>query len=165
VTGEGTTVGDDHEQIRALIHAYADRIDDGDFDGVADLFAHARVIAGNGMTFEGRDTLRDLWRNSVITYEDGSPCVCHVISNVTIDVDPGGTTASASSYVTVHQALPDFPLQVVAVSRHRDRFEKVDGAWRFRERRDRQVLVGDLRRHMVGAPAPASGLATTEAPA
>lgn len=158
-------MSNDHEQIRALIHAYAERIDDGDFDGVADLFAHAQVIAGNGMRFEGRDTLRDLWRNSVITYEDGSPCVCHVISNVTIDVDPGEDTASASSYVTVHQALPDFPLQVVAVSRHRDRFEKVDGEWRFRERRDRQVLVGDLRRHMAGAPEPASTLSATRAEA
>lgn len=144
----------DHEEIRALIHAYADHIDEGDLEGVADLFAHARIVAGNGQTFEGRDQLLELWRNSVILH-DGRPQVCHLISNVTIRLDPDDPdAASSSSYVTVMQALPGFPLQPIAVSRHNDRFERVDGEWRFAERRDRQVLMGDLRNHMVGAPDP-----------
>lgn len=151
----------DHEEIRALIHAYADCIDEGDLEGVADLFAHARIVAGNGQTFEGRDQLLELWRNSVILH-DGATAVCHLITNLSVVLDPDDADrASASSYVTVMQALPGFPLQPIAVSRHQDRFERVDGTWRFTERRDRQVLMGDLRNHMVGAPDPAAIEGTT----
>ena len=148
-----TDVNDDREEIRGLIHAYADRIDDGDLDGVADLFADATIVAGNGMEFSGRDQLVELWRNSVVPH-DGRTDVGHVISNVTITIEPDGTSAAASSYVTVLQARPGFELRPIALSRHRDRFEKVDGSWRFVERRDRQLLAGDLRHHVVGAPAP-----------
>lgn len=139
----------DHEALRNLIHAYPARIDEGDFEGVADLFAHATVIAGNGAEFSGRDTLRDLWANAVKMY-DGSPRVRHLVTNISIEIDGDGMSASASSYVTVMQALPNLPLQAVAVSMHRDRFAKVDGEWRFTERRDQQVLVGDLSHHMNG---------------
>jgi len=141
----------DHEAIRALVHAYAERIDRGDLEAVADLFAHARLVAGDGSVFEGRDTLLGLWRSALRLADDGLPHCCHLISNLTIAVDPDGAGASASSYVQVMQALDGFPLQPVAISQHRDRFAKVGGAWRFVERRDRQLLVGDLSRHMHGA--------------
>lgn len=147
-------MNDDREAIRALIHSYAEHIDEGDLEGVADLFADATIVAGNGMEFSGRDQLLELWRNSVVLHEDGRTDVCHVISNLTITLDDDGRTAGASSYVTVLQARPGFELRPIAVSRHRDRFEKVDGRWRFVERRDRQMLAGDLRQHVVGAPAP-----------
>jgi 3-phenylpropionate/cinnamic acid dioxygenase small subunit len=143
-------MSDDHEDIRSLIYAYAELIDAGDFDGVADLFAHAHIVAANGQRFEGRDTLRVLWANSVRTYDHGSPSVCHLISNVNVRVDNDRTTARARSYVLVMQARPGFPLQPIAVSRHEDQFAKVDGAWRFAERRDHQDLVGDLSRHVFG---------------
>ena len=145
----------DHEQIRALVHAYAERIDRGDFDAVADLFAHATIVAGDGSEFSGLDTLRQLWRSSVKTYDDGSPLVCHLISNVDVHVGDDGTSATSRSYVTVLQAVPGaLPLQPVAVSLHLDTFAKVDGAWRFTERRDRQVLVGDLSHHVRGVAPP-----------
>ena len=139
----------DHEEIRALVHAYAERIDLGDFDAVADLFAHATIVAGDGSEFSDRATLVELWRGSVRTYEDGSPHVCHLISNLDVRVGDDGTSATARSYVTVMQAVAGvLPLQPVAVSLHLDTFAKVDGAWRFTERRDRQVLVGDLGHHV-----------------
>lgn len=144
----------DQDDIRSLIYSYAELIDAGDFDGVADLFAHARIVAGNGQVFEGRDTLRALWSDSVRTYDEGAPRVCHLISNVNVSLDDDGVGAGARSYVLVMQALPGFPLQPVAVSRHEDRFVKVDGTWRFVERRDRQELVGDLSRHVLGVEAP-----------
>lgn len=141
---------DDYEAIRNLIHAYPEAIDEGDFDGVADLFAHATVIADDGTSFSGRDTLRGLWAGAVKLY-DNSPRVRHLVTNISIEMSDDRSSASARSYVTVMQALPELPLQAVAVSRHRDRFEKVDGTWRFVERRDEQVLVGDLSHHMNGA--------------
>jgi uncharacterized protein (TIGR02246 family) len=146
----------DHEQIRALVHAYAARVDTGDLDGVADLFAHATIVAGDGSRFSGRDTLRELWGHSVRLYDDGLPHVCHVISNVDVQVDDDGASATARSYVTVLQAIEgELPLQPVAVSLHSDTFAKVDGAWRFTERHDRQLLAGDLSHHVHGIEPPA----------
>lgn len=147
-------MSDDHERIRSLIYQYAERIDRGDFDAVADLFQHATLVAGDGSQFSGRDTLRSLWANSVRTY-DGAPNVCHVITNVDVHVSEGGESAVSRSYVTVMQAVAGFALQAVAVSLHLDSFAKVDGEWRFTERRDRQVLVGDLSHHVHGVEAPA----------
>lgn len=146
-------MSNDHEEIRALVHAYPERLDSGDLEGVADLFAHARLVAGDGSVFEGRDTLLGLWKASVRLYDDGLPHCCHLISNLTITVDPDGKSATSSSYVQVMQAVDDFRLQPVAISQHRDRFSKVEGRWRFVERRDRQLLVGDMSRHVQGIEA------------
>jgi ketosteroid isomerase-like protein len=146
--------GDDYEQIRSLVHAYAELIDEGDFDGVADLFQHATLVAGDGSEFRGHATLRNLWAGAVRLYDGGLPNTRHVITNVNVKLAADRTTATSQSYVTVMQAVPGLPLQAVAVSIHRDTFAKVDGAWRFVERRDRQALVGDLSRHMHGVAAP-----------
>jgi ketosteroid isomerase-like protein len=152
-TNEDRDGHDDYEEIRSLIYSYAELIDEGDFDGVADLFAHATVVAGDGSEFRGRDTLRGLWADAVRLYDGGRPNTRHVITNVNVRRAPDGLSATSHSYVTVMQALPDLPLQAVAVSVHRDTFAKVDGAWRFTERRDSQALVGDLSKHMHGVEA------------
>lgn len=144
----------DREEIVDLIHAYADRIDSGDLEGVADLFRDATIVAGNGMEFSGRETLAQLWRNSVVLH-GGNTDVCHVITNLSVKVDPDGRSAAASSYVSVFQARPGFELRPIAINRHRDRFVKDGGEWKFVERRDERLLTGDLRHHAVGAEAPA----------
>lgn len=137
----------DLSEINALICRYGDLIDAADFEGIADLFAHATIRSGD-RAFRGREQLLELWRDLVITYDDGTTRTKHLISNLVIEVDPGNVGASARSSVTVLQACPpDFPLQVVATSQHRDRFEKVAGDWRFVERVDVTNLVGDLSRH------------------
>lgn len=137
----------DLASINALICRYADLIDAGDFEGIAELFAHAVVRSGQH-SFEGRDQLVRLWSGLVHTYEEGRTSTKHLISNVVIEVDESGNRARARSSATVLQARPpDFPLQVIATSRHLDQFEKVDGQWRFAERIDVTDLVGDLSRH------------------
>jgi ketosteroid isomerase-like protein len=136
-----------HASISALVCRYADLIDAGDFKGIADLFAHA-VVRSGPRAFQGRDQLLALWSELVRTYDDGGTLTKHLISNVVVEVDEGGRRAKARSSVTVLQACPpDFPLQVIATSRHFDQFEKADGGWRFTERVDVTDLVGDLSRH------------------
>jgi hypothetical protein len=39
-------------------------------------------------------------------------------------------------------------LQPIIAGQYRDRFEKVDAAWRFTERIIHPDLIGDLARHM-----------------
>ncbi|MER0449878.1 nuclear transport factor 2 family protein [Streptomyces sp. Edi4] len=72
----------------------------------------------------------------------------YVPSEARSRVDEPAGPAVARSYVTVFQALADLPLQAVAGGRCHDRFERRDGRWRFRERRARLTLVGDVSRHL-----------------
>lgn len=144
---DGLVAEHDVEAIRALIHRYAELLDGGDLDGVAELFAHATWGSpGRGRPLRGAEEVRHAY-DGVILYA-GVPDTKHVISNVTIDVDEAGTTANARSYFTVLQARPDFPLQPIIAGRYHDRFERVGGEWRFADRQILPDLVGDLSRHM-----------------
>jgi len=138
---------DDVEAIRALIHEYAERLDDGDLDGVAALFADSTWGSpGRGAPLRGADQVRHAY-DGVILY-DGKPRTKHVITNVTVDIGGDVTSATARSYFTVLQALPDLPLQPIIAGRYHDRFERVDGGWRFADRQIIPDLIGDLSRHM-----------------
>jgi hypothetical protein len=97
----------------------------------------------------GRDQALAMYTVSTRRYEDGTPHTKHVTSNVLIDVDEAAGTASARSYFTVFQALPDFPLQPIIAGRYHDRFERVAGRWRFSERKMIPELFGDLSRHLL----------------
>jgi hypothetical protein len=136
------------EAIRGLIHEYAFRIDAGDLDGLAALFEHAEL--GSSMRPERRRGTAEARRNynGVIIYENGTPCTMHCITNVTITVDEGEQTASARSYFTVIQKLPDFALQPIIAGQYRDTFAVIDGAWWFTERIIHPDLIGDLSKHM-----------------
>jgi hypothetical protein len=140
-----TTV--DTAAITNLIAKYAERVDTGDFVGVGVLFA-AGVFIGSGAPVHGREAVEKMLRDTVILYEDGTPRTHHVTTNLAVDIDEEAGTAAARSYVTVFQALPDFPLQPVAAGRYSDRFERRDGSWRFAERHVRIHLVGDVSRHL-----------------
>jgi uncharacterized protein (TIGR02246 family) len=140
---------DDVEAIRSLIHEYAERIDNGDLDGVAALFTHGTWSSpGRGTPLRGADQVRRAY-DGVILY-DGTPSTKHVISNVTIEL-MDDHTATARSYFTVLQARPDLPLQPIIAGRYHDRFERVDGRWRFADRQILPDLIGDLSRHLRNA--------------
>jgi hypothetical protein len=46
-------------------------------------------------------------------------------------------------------SAPGLPLQPIITGSYRDRFEKVDGAWRFSERRELVGETGDLSAHLL----------------
>ncbi|MGZ8734794.1 MAG: nuclear transport factor 2 family protein [Acidimicrobiia bacterium] len=137
---------DDGEQIRALIHAYAERLDGGDLDGVAELFADATWRSeGRPEVVRGVEQVRRMYRG-VILYE-GRPCTKHVITNISV-VSDGIDVATARSYFTVLQATPELPLQPIIAGSYHDEFARVDGEWRFRDRLIIVDLVGDVSRHL-----------------
>src|SRR5947199_3221216 len=94
--------------ITALMYRYAELVDAGDFDGVGTLLADAEVTAvgGAGVVTQGRDAVARLFARTTRRYEDGTPRTKHVVTNVIVDVDPAGATATARSYFTVLQAVP-----------------------------------------------------------
>ncbi|MFI5393939.1 MAG: nuclear transport factor 2 family protein [Candidatus Binatia bacterium] len=138
----------DNDAIANLIYTYAERLDAGDFEGVARLFAHA-TLRNDGFdgAFRGTEDILQLYRNSAMLY-DGKPSTKHVTTNVIIEVDESGKTATARSYYTVLQARPELPLQIIIAGRYHDRFARIDGPWCFTDRLIFIDLMGDLRYHL-----------------
>jgi hypothetical protein len=134
--------------ILRLMNEYTYRIDTGDLEGFASLFEHAsfHVLGDPNGALTGKDEVLGLVQN--VTMYDGIPHTKHVMTNVQIDVDESGSTASAQSYVTVFQALaPDFPLQAIFIGHYHDVFTKAAAVWRFQSRIISPDLIGDLSRH------------------
>ncbi len=140
-------------EIENLLYSYAERIDAGDLEGVAELFAHGRNIASAQATpeqaIEGRDRVLALYRASMRIYDDGSPHTKHVTTNAIIEVEPGAAAASARSYYTVFQRVEDLPLQPIICGRYRDTFRRIDGRWWFDARTIIVDLAGDLSHHLL----------------
>jgi uncharacterized protein (TIGR02246 family) len=138
----------DRDEIEALIFEYARRIDDGDFDGVGELFAHGAVATLDGTVLaEGAEAVAGLYAATTRRYPEGTPRSHHVTSNVVVRAD--GDDATAQSYFTVFQATEGVALQPIVTGRYEDRFARVDGAWRFARRAMDLRLVGDVSRHLL----------------
>jgi len=135
-------MSDSAQVITAMVHRLPELFDTGDFDAFAEQFAHGSWHRAG----HGTEAIRRWLDENVLTY-DGSPCTKHLTNNLIVDVDEAEGTATASSYVTVLQALPDFPLQPIFAGRYRDRFARIDGEWRWVERAVIGDLYGDTTHH------------------
>jgi hypothetical protein len=137
-------VRDARDAIAALVHAYADRLDAGDLDGVAALFARATFrSAGGSPVLRGTAEVRRMY-DPVVLY-NGVPRTKHVITN--LDVVLTGAEAVARCVFTVLQATPDLPLQPILSGRYHDAFIRTDDAWWFTDRLVLPDLTGNLRYH------------------
>lgn len=141
---------EDYFAIQNLIYRYCDRIDRGDFQGIGELFAHASLyVPAVAEPQRGAAVIEGLYRQFTRVYpETGTPRTRHVTSNVIIEPD-GPAAARSQSYILVHQATAELPLQPIISGRYFDRFEKVDGRWRFSERRMEMELFGNLSAHLL----------------
>ena len=140
--------------IEHIVYGYAERVDLGDFAGVAELFANA-VYKGGGPDdpgVEGSAPVQEILETMVKRYDDGTPRTKHVTTNLIIDADEDEASASARSYYTVFQQVDDTPLQPIIAGRYHDRFVRADGAWRLTERVIFCDLIGDLSRHLTVDP-------------
>jgi ketosteroid isomerase-like protein len=141
----------DELSIANLIYSYAERIDAGDFTGVGELFDHATLtFEGFDQAVSGREAIAALYNRTTRRYEDGTPKTKHVISNVMVEVDSEGSTATSRSYFTVLQAVPGhLTLQPVIAGRYRHGFEKSGGRWAFSSMHIVIDLMGELGHHML----------------
>jgi len=137
----------DHDAIVALVHGYAERLDAGDLDGVATLFADATYGRAGGPVRRGAAEVRAAL--DVIKLHDGCPRTKHVVTNVLVEVDTAAGRATARSYFTVLQETQALPLQTILAGRYHDRFARAGADWRFVERVIHVDLVGVLREHLV----------------
>jgi ketosteroid isomerase-like protein len=151
---------DDYFAIQNLVYTYCHRIDRGDFSGVGELFAHAAIIVpAASEPVRGVQAIHDMYAKFTRRYPDGNtPKTAHVTGNLIIEAD-GASAARAQSYFMVHQATQALALQPIIGGRYFDRFARVDGTWRFTERRIEIDLVGNLSAHMLQAIATDTGTA------
>ena len=145
-------MSDSAREIENLVYTYAERIDAGDFDGVAALFAHGRICGMEDgppeTVFEGSDRVRQMYEMAVRLHDDGTPKTRHFTTNVIVDVDDAAGTARGSAYYCVTQSTPELPLQIVVTGRYRDTFHRVDGNWWFDTRVMFVDQVGDTSHHL-----------------
>ena len=140
------------EAIARLIFACDDHNDRGDFVGVGALFAHGTVrVKDMDGSWTGADAVATQFAHATKVYpvDDGMSALTHHLStNLVIDVDEEAGTATARSYYTMLQATDDLPLQIIDAGFNTDRFERVDGEWRWIDRFITVELHGDLTHHL-----------------
>jgi 3-phenylpropionate/cinnamic acid dioxygenase small subunit len=146
-------MADSARAIENLLYIYAERIDAGDLEGVADLFSKGRVAARADGTadqvFEGRDAVLGMYQAAARIYDDGTPRTKHVTTNAIIEADDSAGTGSARSYYTVLQQTDALPLQPIIAGRYHDTFKRIDGTWWFDTRIMFVDLTGDLSHHLL----------------
>ena len=82
---------DSSTELSNLIARYAELIDLGDLDGVADLLADAAVGAGDSTSLlTGRDAILALYASTTRLHPDGTPGTKHVTTNLILDIDDDG---------------------------------------------------------------------------
>jgi 3-phenylpropionate/cinnamic acid dioxygenase small subunit len=141
-------MSDAQEAIRTLLAKYCELMDAGDFDGLASLFADARMTDENGTVFaSGSDEIAAMWHAQTILY-NGSPRTRHLTANSIFDVDESAGAAVVRSSYIVLQTTEDLPLQPIITGRYVDRFVRPNGTWRWEERSYAIDHTGDLSRHL-----------------
>ena len=144
---------DPARSIENLIYTYAERIDAGDYPGVAGLFTHGRIQAAGPdqpvTIATGIDEVLELYRRTTRLHPDGTPRTRHLTSNVMIQLDAQEASATARSYFTVLQQVDEGPLQPIVSGRYHDRFHVIDARWWFETRIMHVDLQGDLSRHLL----------------
>jgi hypothetical protein len=163
----------DEQEISNLIFQLAIYRDQGQWDEAAAMLEHAtfeshypaqysgvghsaQEIAARKPGTTGRQRgaaeIADLFRTTARLYEDGKPHTQYVTSNLLIEVEPERTSAVVQSYYVIFQSRPGFPLQPISAGRYVDRFERVDGRWRFSARDAFADHTGDLSHHLSADP-------------
>ena len=104
--------------ITTLLYQYADYLDSGELESVAAMFADAKItgvtVDGDESAMEGQDAVLAMYQNFTRIYADsGSPHSLHVTTNVIVDIDESGSSASFKSYAVVFQAVDGLLLQPI----------------------------------------------------
>lgn len=142
---------EDSRHIENLIYRYAERIDHGDLEGVAELFRHAEIISTvHNVRRRGFEEVLKMYQQSCRIYQEtGTPLTKHLTTNVIIEMGKSGTEASARSYYTVIQATDKLPLQAIISGRYQDSFRKMGDEWQFSSREMIVDLIGDCSAHLL----------------
>jgi 3-phenylpropionate/cinnamic acid dioxygenase small subunit len=130
-----------------LLSRYAELIDNGEFEAIGELFAHATVTADNQGTWTGAAEVTGMYNDFTRKHEDGTPRTKHVITNHIVELD-GPDNGRCRSYFTVFMCTATLPLQPIVAGRYADEFERIDGVWWYTRRKMTIEFVGDVSEHL-----------------
>jgi hypothetical protein len=149
-------MSDSRYEISKLIFTCDQRNDDGDFDGVGELFAHASIgVEGMGDDIAaGAEQIARQFRDTTQVYEPGGARTHHLSTNLIIEVDEDAGTATCQSHYVMFQQTDALPLQPINAGRNYDTFECMDGVWRWKKRYIRVMFSGDMSHHLKAATTP-----------
>ena len=143
----------DRDAVVALLAAYSDAIDAGDFAGVAEVLAAAEIQTEDGaVVATGRDQVLAMYEGTTKLHGDGTPRTAHLVTNVVVEAGDGPDELRARSRFVVFQATDRVPLQPVVVGRYDDVFVRTAGTWQFFRRRMVPQLWGDVSDHLTFDP-------------
>jgi len=140
-----------HHAISGLMFRYAECVDQADFEGLSELFAHGQIRSLSAADNERGMTGKQVGRFYAATnrvHDDGTLRTRHLSTNVRIEIDEDADSATARSYYVVLQATPKLPFQPIVGGRYEDRFERVEGEWRFADRLVIVDQIGDMSEHL-----------------
>jgi len=142
---------DDYFALLNLLYAYSDAVDHGDFDRVDAMFRDADVFMPGSEQPDvraGEGGFGALLRGAVRTYPPGgTPLTRHLCTNAQIHFD-GEDRAHTRSYFTVLQETGQQRLEPIFIGTYDDRFARIDGEWRFVERREGVTGIGNAAAHL-----------------
>ncbi len=133
--------------ILRLMSQYCFTIDTGDMEAWATLFEYGEWGLDGGTIFVGKAEVLKATEN-VRIYPDGTPKTKHSTSNVELNIDEANGNAKSQCYVTVFQQTDELPLQPIFSGHYFDEFAVIQGAWRFKKRIIRYMLVGNMSAHL-----------------
>ena len=138
-------------EICNLLYTYGRLVDAGDFEGVGRHFARARITNDRDDGFvEGERAITAMFRRTTRIYpETGTPRTQHAFNNPILEIDETTGRATCHANFVVFQQTETLSLQPIIAGRYRDRFERVEGAWRYTEKHMIVDLVGDLSQHLL----------------
>jgi 3-phenylpropionate/cinnamic acid dioxygenase small subunit len=138
-----------HHAILNLMFRYTECVDQANFDGLSELFAHGQ-IRSNSMEDSALvgAAVGKFYKSINVVHEDGTLRTRHLTTNVRIDIEEDDDRATARSYFVVLQATTKLPFQPIVGGRYEDRFERVDGEWRVAERVMLVDQIGNVEEHL-----------------
>ena len=144
--------------IEGIVFRYAEALDGGDLEALAELFAAGVVQSSIGEPVKGAQEVFDLYAKVVKFYDTDenpvsyqrrqcTPRTHHVTTNLIFEFNNAVTQAEVRSCFTVYQNLGGRN-DIIAGGRYIDQFRRTIAGWRIAERRILLDSPGDLSGHL-----------------
>lgn len=135
---------EDRAEIADLRARYCHVLDHRDWDALTEMFTEDGEF--NGLAHaRGRDEILEFFSGFVDGMAEG---FWHFCTNATIELDGDRATGRTSmQYLSVKQGV-----SYVSAGHYDDRLERVEGAWKFRERKITFYYFAPLSEGFVGKP-------------
>lgn len=144
--------------IEGIVFRYAEALDGGDLEALAELFAAGAIKPAVGEPVQGAEAVLGLYAKIVkfydaqenpVPYQRGqcTPRTRHLTTNLIFEFDSAVTEAQVRSVFTVYQNLGGRN-EIIAGGRYVDQFQRTISGWHLAER---QIIIdspGDLSRHL-----------------